>query len=118
MRNGIYLKYLMTFPVGYAKETRDFIAESFYEGIKKSLPSSVINDKECMEQFKVELGISEPAAYAVTALEQSNLEPEESSTSAEAPRTLTSESAGEPRRKSTKKRRMTTYWNASGRTPM
>ena len=77
MRNGIYLKYLMTFPVGYAKEIRDFIAESFYEGIKKSLPSSVINDKECMEQFKVELGISEPAAYAVTALEQSNLEPED-----------------------------------------
>ena len=77
MRNGIYLKYLMTFPVGYAKETRDFIAESFYEGIKKSLPSSVINDRECMEQFKVELGISEPAAYAVTALEQSNLEPED-----------------------------------------
>ena len=77
MRNGIYLKYLMTFPVGYAKEIRDFIAESFYEGIKKSLPSSVINDKECMEQFKVELGISEPAAYAVTALEQSGLEPED-----------------------------------------
>ncbi len=77
MRNGIYLKYLMTFPVGYAKEVRDFIANSFYEGIKKSLPSSILNDKDCMDQFKVELGISEPAAYAVTALEQSNLEPKD-----------------------------------------
>jgi len=77
MRNGIYLKYLMSFPVGYAKEIRDFIAKSFYEGIKKSLPSSILNDKECMEQFKVELGISEPAAYAVTALEQCHLEPKD-----------------------------------------
>ena len=77
MRNGIYLKYLMTFPVGYTKEIRDFIAESFYKGIKKSLPSSILNDKECMDQFKVELGISEPAAYAVTALEQSGLEPKD-----------------------------------------
>ncbi len=75
MRNGIYLKYLMSFPVGYAKETRDLIAKSFYEGIKKSLPTSILNDTECMNQFSVELGISEPAAYAVTALEQSNLEP-------------------------------------------
>ena len=77
MRNGIYLKYLMTFPVGYAKEVRDFIAESFYKGIKKSLPTSIINDEECMAQFKVELGISEPAAYAVTALEQNHLEPKD-----------------------------------------
>ena len=77
MRNGIYLKYLMSFPVGYAKETRDLIAKSFYEGIKKSLPTSVLNDEECMKQFSVELGISEPAAYAVTALEQSNLEPKD-----------------------------------------
>ena len=77
MRNGIYLKYLMTFPVGYAKEVRDFIAESFYKGIKKSLPTSIINDEECMAQFKVQLGISEPAAYAVTALEQNHLEPKD-----------------------------------------
>ena len=77
MRNGIYLKYLMSFPVGYAKETRDLIAKSFYEGIKKSFPTSILNDRECMEQFSVELGISEPAAYAVTALEQSNLEPKD-----------------------------------------
>lgn len=77
MRNGIYLKYLMTFPVGYTKEVRDFIAESFYQGIKKSLPSSILNDKDCMDQFRVELGISEPAAYAVTALEQSCLDPKD-----------------------------------------
>ena len=77
MRNGIYLKYLMTFPVGYAKEVRDFIANSFYEGIRKSLPASILNDAKCMEQFKVELGISESAAYAVTALEQSHLEPKD-----------------------------------------
>ncbi len=77
MRNGIYLNYLMTFPVGYSKDVRDFIANSFYEGIKKSLPSSILSDPECMERFQVKLGISEPAAYAVTALEQSHLEPKD-----------------------------------------
>lgn len=77
MRNGIYLKYLMTFPVGYSKETRAFIVDSFREGIRKSFPSAILNDEEYMKQFQVELGISEPAAYAVTVLEQSHLDPKD-----------------------------------------
>lgn len=77
MRNGIYMKYLMSFPVGYSKETRQLIVTSFEKGIKKSLPSCVLEDEECMREFSVRLGISEPAAYAVTALEMSDLEPED-----------------------------------------
>jgi len=77
MRNGIYMKYLMSFPVGYSKETRQLIVKSFEKGIRKSLPVCVLEDEECMKEFSVCLGISEPAAYAVTALEMSDLDPED-----------------------------------------
>lgn len=77
MRNGIYMKYLMSFPVGYPKETREFIRSSFETGIKKSLPTTILNDSECMEKFEINLGISEPAAYAVTALTMSDLDPQD-----------------------------------------
>ncbi len=77
MRNGIYMKYLMSFPVGYSKETRQLIVASFEKGIRKSLPQCVLEDEECMKDFSVQLGISEPAAYAVTALEMSDLEPKD-----------------------------------------
>lgn len=77
MRNGIYMKYLMSFPVGHSKETRQFIKESFERGIKKSLPSCVLEDADCMKKFDMQLGISEPAAYAVTALELSGLDPKD-----------------------------------------
>ena len=77
MRNGIYMKYLMSFPVGYSKETRRLIVRSFEKGIRKSLPVCVLEDEECMKEFSVRLGISEPAAYAVTALEMSDLDPED-----------------------------------------
>lgn len=77
MRNGIYLKYLMSFPVGYSKETRKLIVTSFEKGIRKSLPACVLEDEECMKEFSVSLGVSEPAAYAVTALEMSGLDPED-----------------------------------------
>lgn len=77
MRNGIYMKYLMSFPVGYSKETRQLILTSFERGIRKSLPTCILEDEDCMKDFSVRLGISEPAAYAVTALEMSDLEPED-----------------------------------------
>lgn len=77
MRNGIYMKYLMSFPVGYSRKTRKLILASFESGIRKSLPQCILEDEECMKEFSVQLGISEPAAYAVTALEMSNLEPED-----------------------------------------
>ncbi|MCM1303929.1 MAG: hypothetical protein NC305_11800 [Lachnospiraceae bacterium] len=77
MRNGIYMKYLMSFPVGYPKRTRQLIVASFEQGIRKSLPQCILDDENCMKEFSVRLGISEPAAYAVTALEMSDLEPED-----------------------------------------
>lgn len=76
MRNGIYLEYSMSFPILYSKAAREKIRKSFEKGIKKSLPSAVLNDKEIMKEFKVYLGVSEPAAYAITALEKYGFQPE------------------------------------------
>lgn len=76
MRNGIYLKYIMSFPVKYSKATKELIRKSFEKGLKKSLPNSIAEDDEIMSKFSVEYQISEPAAYAVTALEQSGFKPQ------------------------------------------
>lgn len=77
MRNGIYLKYIMSFPVKYSKNTKELIRKSFEKGLRKSLPATIVEDKELMSKFSVEYQISEPAAYAVTALEQSGFTPKD-----------------------------------------
>lgn len=75
MRNGIYLKYIMSFPVKYSKSTKEMIRKSFEKGIRKSLPTTIVEDAELMSKFSVDYQISEPAAYAVTALGQSGFKP-------------------------------------------
>lgn len=69
-RGKVYMRYLLSFPVTYAKEVREHILESFRRGLKKSLPLTVVQDEECMRQFRVEAGAGEPAAYAVCALQE------------------------------------------------
>lgn len=69
-RGKIYMRYLLSFPVTYAKEVRERILESFQRGLKKSLPWTVVQDQECMKQFLVTAGVGEPAAYAVCALQE------------------------------------------------
>ncbi len=78
MHRGIYLNYILSFPVNYEKEVRDKIIESFRRGIMKSLPEPVLNSEEAMDNFRVELGVSEPAAYAISALKEYKIEPEAS----------------------------------------
>lgn len=68
MRQGIYLRYKLSYPAKAEMELREKIRKSFERGLKKSLPQAVLNDAECMRKFKVELGMSEPAAYAISAL--------------------------------------------------
>lgn len=77
MNNGIFLEYLLSFPVTYEKQIRDMIIKSFKRGVWKSLPKSIQNNKDIAEKFKVEAGTSEPAAYAICALEQYGFDPEE-----------------------------------------
>lgn len=76
MRNGIFLKYEISYPVTYDKDILDRIRLSFERGIKKSLPISVLNDKEIMKDFYVRYGASEPAAYSLCALTEYGFDPE------------------------------------------
>ena len=78
MRNGIFLNYYLSFPVTYEIAVRDRIIQSFQRGIKKSLPRPILDDEEIMGKFRINGGISEPAAYAVCALQEYGFDPEES----------------------------------------
>ena len=73
----IYLEYLLSFPVTYSQEVRRKILESFRRGLAKSLPATVLDDPEYAEQFSVEQGAGEPAAYAVCALQEYGFRPME-----------------------------------------
>lgn len=77
MVRGIFLDYIMSFPVNYDTKVRKNIRESFERGLRKSLPTAILNDKELMERFSIQEGCSEPAAYAMAALKELGLEPEE-----------------------------------------
>ncbi|MCY8938494.1 biotin/lipoyl-containing protein [Peribacillus frigoritolerans] len=75
--NGIYLDYTLSFPVTYEKEVREKILTCFEHGLKKTLPMPIQQDEELMKKFRVTAGASEPAAYAVCALQEYGFEPEE-----------------------------------------
>lgn len=81
MHTGIYIKYLLSFPVNYELAVRNKIIESFERGLKKSLPNTVLNDTDVMKRFKVSIGGSEPASYAITALNSFGVEPLKEETS-------------------------------------
>lgn len=74
--DGIFMDYILSFPVKYEKELCEKICYSFERGLKKSLPTSILKS-DVMEMFKVRIGASEPAAYAVCALQEYGFEPEE-----------------------------------------
>lgn len=75
MHNGIYLDYLLSYPVAYEKNIRDKMIESFTKGLKKSLPQSILDNSEIMSNFRVSIGASEPVAYSICALEEYGFEP-------------------------------------------
>lgn len=77
MNNGIYLEYLLSFPVTYEKEIRNSILASFDRGLRKSLPPSILKDDQIMKRFNVVAGASEPAAYAICALQEYGFKPKE-----------------------------------------
>ena len=77
MTNGIYLEYLLSFPVTYEKAIREKILKSFERGIKKSLPIQIQEDENLMKKFKVKHGANEPAAYAACALKNFKIEPKD-----------------------------------------
>ncbi|WP_291946876.1 hypothetical protein [Campylobacter sp.] len=70
MYSGIYLEYLLSFPVKYSLQVRNKIKESFERGIKSSIPYAVLCSEEFNQRFEVILSASEPAAYAISALKE------------------------------------------------
>ena len=79
MYNGIFMNYIMSFPTTYERSIRDKLLKSFRSGLRKSLPQIILDNKELMEEFRVVQGASEPAAYAVCALTESEYAASESS---------------------------------------
>ncbi|MGF1723985.1 molecular chaperone DnaK [Photobacterium nomapromontoriensis] len=71
--NGIYLDYILSFPVTYEMPIRDKIIQSFERGLRKSLPAEL--GLETIAQLSVKKGASEPAAYALVALQAYGFEP-------------------------------------------
>ena len=75
MRHGIYLDYYLSFPVTYEVKIREKIVKSFESGLKKSLPETILKNDKIMSRFRVNGEISEPAAYAVCALQEYGFDP-------------------------------------------
>ena len=75
--HGIFLDYYLSFPVTYEIKIREKIVRSFEKGLKKSLPSSILENEEVMKKFHVNGDISEPTAYAVCALQEYGFEPDD-----------------------------------------
>lgn len=69
---GIFLDYVLTFPVAYPNEVKAKILASFRRGIQRSLPEALIYD-ERFNDFRVEELESEPAAFAAAALKRLNI---------------------------------------------
>lgn len=65
----IFTKYILSFPVTYERNIRERMLKSFRAGLLKSLPTALLANESVMKNFQVVEGTSEPAAYAVTALE-------------------------------------------------
>lgn len=77
MDDGIYLNYLLSFPVNYEKKVRERIRKSFENGLKKSIPEEIFQDPEMKKLFHVQEGAGEPEAYAICAVKEFGIEPEE-----------------------------------------
>lgn len=74
LNNGIFMDYILSFPVTYEMPIRDKIIESFEKGLKKSLPAEL--GSETIAELTVTKGASEPAAYALTAFKSHEFDPE------------------------------------------
>lgn len=77
LRGKIFLHYVMSFPVTYEHRIREHMGNSIRRGLKKSFPTALLANEELMKKFCLLEVASEPAAYAITALQEYNFEPEE-----------------------------------------
>ena len=76
LRGKIFLHYIMSFPVTYEHRIRERMGNSIRKGLRKSFPMALLADEERMKDFCVREVASEPAAYAITALDEYGFDPE------------------------------------------
>lgn len=77
LRGKIFLHYVMSFPVTYEHRIREHMGNSIRRGLRKSFPTALLADEARMKDFRVLEVASEPAAYAITALQEYGFDPEE-----------------------------------------
>lgn len=65
---GLFLEYLLTFPIKYERAQKEKILASFARGLQRSLPQTLIDQGKALVDFQVKEIASEPAAYAAAAL--------------------------------------------------
>ncbi len=70
MIKGVHLHYYLSFPATVENATKEKIRQSFERGIRKSLPSQILEDEKIMKGFYVNGDCSEPLAYAACALQE------------------------------------------------
>lgn len=70
MIKGVHLHYYLSFPATVENATKEKIRQSFEKGIRKSLPSQILEDEKIMKGFYVNGDCSEPLAYAACALQE------------------------------------------------
>ncbi|OOV88332.1 hypothetical protein BTA35_0202100 [Oceanospirillum linum] len=75
-KRGIFLRYYMTFPVTYPQRIKEKILSSFRRGLQRSLPETLIQ-QDIFNRFEVAEVASEPAAFAVAAMQMHGIEPTE-----------------------------------------
>lgn len=71
---GIYMKYLMTFPVDYPVKVKQKIMAAFNRGLQRSFPRSVV-EHPIFNTFSLEERATEPAALAASTLPALNIAP-------------------------------------------
>lgn len=74
LNNGIFMEYILSFPVTYEMLIRDKLIDSFKRGLKKALPAELGTD--AINKLTVTKGASEPAAYALTAFKSYDFDPQ------------------------------------------
>lgn len=66
-QNGLFPRYVLTFPVQYPQETRDKMRASISRGLARSMPAHFWTSDHA-SSFSVTEQLNEPAAYAIAAL--------------------------------------------------
>lgn len=74
-KRGIYLNYMLTFPVAYPRESKEKILASFNRGLQRSFPQSLIDAQQEFAQYSVSEVACEPLAYAASAFHHHAIEP-------------------------------------------